>query len=78
MNRYRQVGEDSVWPDPRKTVTDRGDDIGQILRYSEDDVPISGKDRRFLASIVDAYIELTLVSTQKRRNEVVRALRAEE
>jgi len=63
---YTKVGEDMTWPSH-----DQGD-LEWLLRYGADQHVTAARMR--LASIVSAYREL-LGMSQKRRNEICRAIR---
>lgn len=66
-----QVGDDSVWP---RAGGDRMESLEWALRYGEP----SRQDMLLAASVLAAYRQMVLVDTEKRRVEVVRALRAAE
>jgi len=72
LPRWKQLGDGSVWPRTGDVPNDDDVSLEWILRYAPE--RLTRGDQLHLASIVAAYREL-LGCTERRRKEVVRAMR---
>ena len=69
MSHYKRLSNGTVWPSRHQG------DIEHSLRYGS--VADIGRHRLVIASILDAYMELIMIS-QKRRNQVCTELAQED